>query len=816
VSLGPAVPDAEARATRQADRLAWPALALFVLVLFSGAIVGGQAFFERDILAYWCPQAVSFVRAVGEEGVPPLWSPYFAFGLPMLEDPGYQVAYPFTWLNLLVEPRGYFVAFVAVHTLLAAAGLLRFARRLGLGSLPALTAALAWSASGPLLSAVNLNHHFASLAWLPWLLLAFDRCLARGTVGDVLALGSFGGLQALAGSGDVCLLSAALCLGLAGYRWAASEDRGALGRRLLRTAPAALALAAGLSAVQTLPTLWLVRDAPRVAQGPAASLYWSIHPLSLLDLVVDRIVAGFPMTPSLRFLLFESRAPFLSSLYLGLPAAWLVALGLLLPGRARAATWILAGFATCVLLALGRHTPVLPLVLELAAPVGVFRFPAKAMLPASLLWALLVGLGWATWQRPWTRPDRRRALMLVVLAIGSGVVGLVGAGWVAGAPPVLLDLAHPDVVAGGTAASLGTTAARLRAASSASLALGVLMAARLACRLPPAWLTAGSLLLVLGDLALAGRTVNALAPKQLLSQRPPILALLPPDSREARIYAFAPGLGKPPVRGPAGWEPSAALALGAVEALRPPSGARFRLAGSYDGDFTGLAPPALSSLTRLSRQGDVKLAIRLFQLGSVDYVVAVGSVPFPGLISLGEHASVFPSPVSLYRVPDPLPRAYWVGRARLSEEPGEAIAALADPLFDPRREVILPAGSPLLQGSSDAAGVGRILDRRSDRLSVEVSAGAPGYLVVAEAYHRGWRATVDGRPATVMPANVLFRAVAVPAGRHLVEMVYRPPSVFLGLGISALAALAAGAAWLVCLAPRAAARRRVAPGLAAK
>jgi hypothetical protein len=815
LSLGPAVPDAEARAARQADLLAWPALAGFVLVLFWGAIVGGQAFFERDILAYWCPQAVSFVRAVGEEGVPPLWSPFFAFGLPMLEDPGYQVAYPFTWLNLLLEPRAYFVAFVAVHTLLAGAGLLRLARRLGLGSLPALTAALAWSASGPLLSSVNLNHHFASLAWLPWVLLAFDRGLARGTLVDVLALGTLGGLQGLAGSGDVCLLSAALCLGLAGYRWAAGEDRRALWRRLLRTVPAALALAAGLSAVQTLPTLWLARETARAEQLPSASLYWSVHPLSLLDSVVDRIVAGFPMTPSLRSLLFESRAPFLSSLYLGLPAAWLAAMGLLLPGRPRAAAWILAGFVICVLLALGRHTPVLPAVLQLAAPVGVFRFPAKAMLPASLLWALLVGLGWAAWQRPWERPHRRRAVLVVVAAAGLGMVGLASAAWVAGAPPVLLDLVHPDVLVGDRVASLGTTAARLKATACASLALGVLLAARLAWPLPPAWLTAGSLLLVLGDLALAGRTVNALAPRELLSHRPPILDLLPPDSRDARIYSFAPQLGVPPVRGPAGWEPSSAIALGALEALRPPSGARFRLAGSYDGDFTGLAPHALSTLTGMTRQPDRELTVRLLQLGSVDYVVAVGPAPFPGLVPLGAHASVFAAPVSLYRVPDPLPRAFWVGRARLSAEPGDALAALADPLFDPRREVILPAGSPLLPGSSDAAGVGRILERRSDRLSLEASAGAPGYLVVAEAYHRGWRATVDGRPAAVMPANALFRAVAVPAGRHRVEMVYRPQSVLLGLGISALAALAAVAAGLACLAPRGRGSP-VAPGRAAK
>jgi uncharacterized membrane protein YfhO len=89
-----------------------------------------------------------------------------------------------------------------------------------------------------------------------------------------------------------------------------------------------------------------------------------------------------------------------------------------------------------------------------------------------------------------------------------------------------------------------------------------------------------------------------------------------------------------------------------------------------------------------------------------------------------------------------------------------------------------------------------ILERRPDRLKLEVAATGPGYVVVVEAQHPGWRATLDGRETAVLPANALFRAVATPAGKHLVEMVYRPRSVLLGLGISLLATLAGGGAWL--------------------
>jgi uncharacterized membrane protein YfhO len=48
---------------------------------------------------------------------------------------------------------------------------------------------------------------------------------------------------------------------------------------------------------------------------------------------------------------------------------------------------------------------------------------------------------------------------------------------------------------------------------------------------------------------------------------------------------------------------------------------------------------------------------------------------------------------------------------------------------------------------------------------------------------------VDGRRAEVLRANSLFRAVAVPAGRHVVEMSYRPWSVLVGLSISTTALL---------------------------
>src|SRR5262249_32077585 len=50
-------------------------------------------------------------------------------------------------------------------------------------------------------------------------------------------------------------------------------------------------------------------------------------------------------------------------------------------------------------------------------------------------------------------------------------------------------------------------------------------------------------------------------------------------------------------------------------------------------------------------------------------------------------------------------------------------------------------------------------------------------------------ATLDGQTVPVRPAQVAFRAVFVPAGRHTVVFSYRPAGFLTGLGITAIGGL---------------------------
>jgi len=76
-----------------------------------------------------------------------------------------------------------------------------------------------------------------------------------------------------------------------------------------------------------------------------------------------------------------------------------------------------------------------------------------------------------------------------------------------------------------------------------------------------------------------------------------------------------------------------------------------------------------------------------------------------------------------------------------------------------------------------------------NRVVAEVETRGPAVLVLTQMDAPGWKVTIDGRAAPPLRANGLFRAVAIPAGRHQIVWSYRPASVMAGAALSAMALL---------------------------
>jgi hypothetical protein len=765
------------------------ALAAFVALLFLDAVLGRGVFFERDIHAYWHPLIASFRRIV-QGGGWPLWNPDVGFGAPLLADPNLQLAYPPTWATLWVPPAAYYSAFVVLHCVWAGWGAYRLARAWSLSPLPAFVCGAAWSGSGPLLSSVSLFHHYASACWMPWVLWALERALRSPgrRSAALLALAAAG--QLLAGSADMFVFTA-LAAAARVLRFAAAGG-------LRRAGPAPVARGLGLSAllafllcaVQWVPTAAQLRSGSRAGQALRTSTYWSLHPASLGDLAVPYLVSGLPWGEGPRRELFEGREPLLRCLYLGAGVLALAALGAAVPGATRARLLLALG-VFFVLLALGRFTPAG--YAFAVPPLSLLRYPMKCAVPAALCAALLAGFGLQAWLAEWSAALRRRAALLAG-AIGALVLlGAAAAAWAAGNPDRIAVLVDPAGQGAGPAAA--ATLHRLVRAAELGLALALLLWWRGRRPHAPRWLTAALVGLVCADLLSVGRHVNGLAPAEVLHRRPAAAAALRPRDRVYSDPNTDPSV-LPLAHPPAGWDPAWARAFGFREQLSPPTAALWGVRGSYDGAFTGMTPLTMAYLSTTVAEGtDRWIGVRLLRMGAVDAVLTMRELA--GFALADTHPSVFAQAVRRYRVPDPLPRAYWVGAARAVPEP-VSYAALSDQAFDPAREVLLAPG-PTPESAPPAgdggAGTVAVVEEAADRLVCETTSGGAGFLVVVGAFDSGWRARVDGRPAPVHRANVLFRAVGVPAGRHRVELRYRPPAVAWGAGLSALGALATALAW---------------------
>jgi hypothetical protein len=170
-------------------------------------------------------------------------------------------------------------------------------------------------------------------------------------------------------------------------------------------------------------------------------------------------------------------------------------------------------------------------------------------------------------------------------------------------------------------------------------------------------------------------------------------------------------------------------------------------------------------------------------------VVALHAEGFEGLVPAGAWETLLVDRVRLFAVPDPWPRARLVPGARVAND-AEGLRLLLDPGFDPAEEVVLATGSTSSSPSSPPGTI-RIVEERSDRLALETDLGSSAYVLLADAFDPGWRASIDGAPVPLLRANLAFRAVRAPAGRHRIEMIYRPTSLRIGLVLSATSLLAA-------------------------
>jgi len=320
-------------------------------------------------------------------------------------------------------------------------------------------------------------------------------------------------------------------------------------------------------------------------------------------------------------------------------------------------------------------------------------------------------------------------------------------------------------------------------------------------------------------------TVGALDRERDLLARLPqatIQAKIPPGRRVWEIdgverpvlFAHAPAELRFPLDAGAARRFRSAIALDAGAIDCPTDGARFEVRAAAPGGHDQVLYSRY--LDPVRRPGDrgahpVELALDDLVPGARELVLATRAGPqgdltcdWAGWIA-PRFESAAPDPLELLRGgPNPIylnreafPRA-WLVHAAESIPPGDLAGGerrlLARQNELSRLAIVEHPDDLALAPASGPESVRWELASNS-RLALTVETSAAALLVISDSFYPGWTARVDGVERPVLATNLAMRGVELPAGRHRVELVYRPWTYRLGLATSGFSALLLGLAW---------------------
>jgi len=599
----------------------------------------------------------------------------------------------------------------------------------GAGWAGALVAALAWTFSPPVFHHIYHPNQVACLAWVPLILLAYERALVRRTIGSLAAFGLVLAVQMSAG---YPLYS--ICLSIVLALWTLGQlvrDRSAArrGGTILAAAGAGL-FAAAFAAPQALPLREML---PETMRAEIVAPWVPDTPVHLLDVLGE-------MRQAASWAIYD---------YLG----GLVLLGLLLGARKR--RWLLAaGFLLCnaaghTLSPLSRLIPgigdarllfvvfdgFLPFFIATLAGVGV---DGALQRPRGLrLWLALLCLIWTV-----ALPTLRVARIVVSLPpeVAEQLIAALRsrAFWWPWLPGVLT--------------STTVVIALLWRRLPASVVVTAIGAAVISVGLRSFW------------------AVGEFAPYPTNGPDPSLQRVvhnLAPAGRAASERLTLDGTllmsGIPNVTG--------------IEGSLPPQRVGRLL------EVAGMRPAAVVL------GPDWSIARRhqpLLELLALSVVITPASSP--SLLDAG-FASRLPlraAQVVHFR-PVPRSRLFVVHAARSVTSEEEAFSAVTDVDFRPAELAIIEGALPPLEPATTASSA-EFAEDTPERVKIVASMAADGIVVLADSWYPGWDAWLDDEPTTILRADYAFRAVAVPRGRHTIEFRYRPRAFWLGVFLASVAA----------------------------
>jgi hypothetical protein len=713
----------------------------------------------------------------------PEWNPYQFGGMPYIAAMHGDIFYP-TFLLRMVMPTDMAMTWeFVIHLWLAGMMTYLFLRASGVGFGGALVGGLAYLMCGPIASYASPGHDGKLFlgALFPLVLLLLHKGIRERRQWAWGALAVVIGLAVLTPHPQ---LLEYLLLGGASYGIYLLRAQDAQGVRLpartawLDTAKGigAAAIGALIGMVQFWPVKEYVSWSPRAAGGVSSGYE---HAISFSFPPEELINTALPQFSGILDNYWGRNNIHWHSEYLGIVVLALAGLAF---GREvrRSFTWYLTGLLiVTVLWALGGYTPLYQLIYAIVPGTKFFRAPSTIIYISAFAMSALAGLGA---QR---LLDRKASTKW---AIGWGIAGgvlllLAVSGGFANLGNSLTGGQRLEAIQD-NAGALTMGAVRMLAFLAMVLAAGVAMArGALNARAGAAVLG----LLVVADLWSIERQYWPFSERaSVLYASDATIEYVKAQKEPGRVLALNLGEGANP------YDPFLKHSALMIHRVRTVLG--------YHGNELGRYQKLYGAEEGLKQVANPNF----WALSNTRFLLTSASKPiFPGMtLVAGPVRNAAGSMVYLYKMPGDNPAA-WVTPALVRANDEQALATVLDPRFDVRAVAVFDSAAPVQAATLSALPQPLALKVAATtwepgKISLTLSAPAPAgsALMVSENYYPGWRATVDGKDATIARADMSLIGVPLTAGATKVELAFHSDTVATGKQM-ALVGLLLGFAWLV-------------------
>lgn len=689
-----------------------------------------------------------------KQGHIPLWNPNTFSGVPLLANIQSAVLYPLNVLFLIFPFIDAWTMLILLQPLLGGLFMYWYLRSLGLRAIASLLGAITWIFSGFNIAWMTWGTISHVSLWLPLALLSIDMSFPRRRESNITALKTGSPIksgmtrikillwtiifittltfQFFAGHAQVSLYFILVVIAYGTTRILQVKER----KKEILLFGLLLSVSALLTALQWVPLLDWIRQSSRVIEGSNWHTEgWFIPWAHLIQFIAPDFF-GNPTT--LNYWGQWNYGEFVG--YVGALPLIFTILAILF-GRTKSRLFWVVILAVAFLFALPTPIAYLPFILKV--PILSSLQPTRLLFILDFSLAMLAAFGC----NDFLEGSKKRRLMMPIVLLGFLLMALWG----------IIVASRLGMLDPSLRGSLEVSMRNLVMPSILFIAAAAMLVMYQQFRVATlgniiAWMFVG---FVAVDLLRFGWKFTPFTPREyffpetkvisFLKQQPQPFRVMSVDKRilppnTASYFGIESIEGYDPIISSRYEELLATIARGAPD-IRPPFGFNRIIS------FENLSSPLLPML-------------------NVRYVLSLSNLQDKYFLKVLEEGET-----KVYEDRRVFPRIYIAQRPIVTFGKEETMKALYA-IKDLRREAVVEGNVSILavpMGGDESVSLTRY---ESDRLEIETKLSVPRLLVIGNAYHPGWLATVDGLTTKIYRTNFAFQGVIVPQGTHRVTLTF--------------------------------------------